>query len=1068
MDDQKTPQWHVARGGVRKGPYSFAQLKAAAGNGSLRATDLVFRPGATAETPAEKIAGLFPAAEAPLASAPAAPREGPAALNLLPEPMDKAPSLRRRGFWWAIAGGAVCLVVAIVVLLARGETAPTPVAAASSPRDARDFRDAPTAAAAREMQPPPKDAAELAARIREHAKAARESRPGGTRRRQDSAPDPAPRYAAPSAPTSGAVAFETVDLELPPVGPAQPDPVDRVAADFKAARAAYPAARGRARGALAAAFRTAYAERVKRVNPAAMRGDKEFERFAREHAEFDRSGTLPTDPELLGAVARYWEAADDAARRFGAAGEAGLAAYAKAGVDDPVLLNPLRAAREAGRHAKLLGVWTGPSKRFIVSAGNIHAWVIDFDERTGGLQVADIEWHPGAGSLLAVYRGQQVEVKGGALSFVAKQVHETPAPSEGIRTTLTPDGDRLRLEMIGVPQPGGSLPAAPPAAGMPFGRQPWGNPPFGSPPFGSLPFGSPPFGRFRLETPPQGAARGEKAPAREVQNLVVALDRTDHPRSREHLDYRLKECGDPGLTHKPEAPTAPAVVLNDANAVWRRLAWLTSFSYFPDEGREPLRHEALYLPYKSRRMSVARGPYGELADMLAGQAPGATQNESRTQSLLRDFETLARAEHPYLRRAAERGMAICRARLQLARADEEFGNTPAASVREFQQKLFIPAVQYAFLREADRAELQESLERANPGWVISVAEAPLSLESRQKLKEVLDGAGDLGEDVTRRAVVSGLLAYADMAQVDRAAAYWRTWLLPLARRAAGPPAAKPLTQVHGGWRPGKGGGRGQPERLCIDHFGLTNVAGQDLTNVVVELVAANPWGEQAAHYYYIPRIEVGGRFRLAPHPRWDRRRLEFTNSLTATWSVWADQGTETSRRVEIAAPIPNPDPEPLRRALLADDARYQAVGEAFGAAVRRMFPLPVSPEHAQRLLAERTAPGTRYVFRLPVEGESARTLVLRFVRADLAQGVFEAEIFDARTRQPFQADIAVWKGTLARRGQPSIVFAGDDGRRAGWSFTQVDDQPEIVCPTAGQPGSLFPVRSVPLFLMKGP
>ena len=55
-------------------------------------------------------------------------------------------------------------------------------------------------------------------------------------------------------------------------------------------------------------------------------------------------------------------------------------------------------------------------------------WVIDFDQRTGGLQIAGVEQN-------AVFRGENVEFKNGALSFVAVRSNWGCAP---IPLTLEP------------------------------------------------------------------------------------------------------------------------------------------------------------------------------------------------------------------------------------------------------------------------------------------------------------------------------------------------------------------------------------------------------------------------------------------------------------------------------------------------------------------------------------------------------------------------------------------------------------------------------------------------------
>src|SRR5262249_13151329 len=147
---------------------------------------------------------------------------------------------------------------------------------------------------------------------------------------------------------------------------------------------------------------------------------------------------------------------------------------------------------------------------------------------------------------------------------------------------------------------------------------------------------------------------------------------------------------------------------------------------------------------------------------------------------------------------------------------------------------------------------------------------------------------------------------ADMAQVDRQADLWQTWLLPLAKQCGGPPSPVQLVDVEGDWNQWVTKDDLRFNRL--NEFRLKNVSGQDLSHAGVELVAENEWGDKAVHYYYLGRLDVEEVVRLVPHPRWDRRRLPFTNTINLNWSVWADQGSEVHRQAQLANPTPNPNP----------------------------------------------------------------------------------------------------------------------------------------------------------------
>ena len=411
--------------------------------------------------------------------------------------------------------------------------------------------------------------------------------------------------------------------------------------------------------------------------------------------------------------------------------------------------------------------------------------------------------------------------------------------------------------------------------------------------------------------------------------------------------------------------------------------------------------------------------------------------------------------HPYLKRAAGEFLALCRARFQLAEADELFGNTPNSSIREFQQKVLLPAGKYVFQREADRAELLRKLERKFPDKHVILLDNPMSDASRERLSEVLNGAGGMMDDLKERALVSGLLHYADMAQVDRAVALWETWLLPLAKKCGGPPSAAPLVAVEGSWNVPLIEGPGA-RFTRLTEFRLKNVAGQELTHAVVSLVAENEWGEKATHYYYFGRLDVAEVVRCVPHPRWERRRLPFTNSVTLHWSVWADQGSELDRQVKSTNLTPNPDPSGWRKKYLDNDLKYQAEGEALGDIVRNFPFLPIQPARQRRRLMMIAAAGSTYAVQL---SDQEKPLVVRFLSLNADKATVELEVFDLAGGKPYRPDKPVWKGRLKADKEAGFVIRLD----AGWTVQLGNDDQPCVSVSKGD-GS--PAKPVPLVQVK--
>lgn len=839
------------------------------------------------------------------------------------------------------------------------------------------------------------------------------------------------------------------DVELPPVGPTPQPPADPVVGKFKAARVTYLKARRLALSStrlqcLAAVRKEQDEIRKSNVNAetkaqALRQLDLAASQFASQYRYIENFNVLPVHPSLQGFVAGYWRTLNDAAQKFAAVAEEGLTVYEKAGLTDAARQQPLLAARAAAQHANLLGVWT--SKDAKTNASNTpdykQTWVIDFDERTGGLQIAGMEHN-------ATFRGENVECKDGVLTFDAVRVDQRKSAfgSVGAPNTVTLEfvpNANLKGESFSYVGTG----SAPRTMTLADGKLSYE--------LRAVPWQKivPAKVKGKIPNPPK--ALPPKA-------VAVILDHLNDEVGRDLVARSLKAAGHNAtalaLNHKaPERPTDKLDV-RDANAAWRQLAALSSFAW--SVGPDTRWQDQLYLPFRSNNPIKPTGLLGKgfdtLLQMHAGKTAGADQDP--IQKLLSEYEAIAGSPHPYLKRANEQALACCRTRLRLALANDEFGNTPDSQIRVFQQTVFMPVVQYQLQREADIAAVRESLESQFPGYRVVVADAPLSAESRQKLKEVLSGVGNFKENIQQRAVVSGLLAYADMAQVDRNVAFWQTWLMPLAKRCSGPASDKPIVEIT---QAGYG-------------LGLRNIAEQDLTHVVVEAFAENEWGDRAAHYYYIPQLEVAEFHLLYSHPRWVNRRLPFTNSLTVNWSVWADQGCNTSRQSKLIAPAPKSESETTRKKFLDYDKQYQAEGEALGAVVQSMIPLPAGPAWLKGRLRAASAPGTSYIFRVAGADESARTLVLRFLRFDEGPAGIEAEVLDAKTRKPFHASTPVWKGRLEPNQGATISFgAAADGKQPDWVFGfGGDDGLLIECPSAGAPGAAFPVRNIPLLAVKTP
>jgi hypothetical protein len=389
----------------------------------------------------------------------------------------------------------------------------------------------------------------------------------------------------------------------------------------------------------------------------------------------------------------------------------------------------------------------------------------------------------------------------------------------------------------------------------------------------------------------------------------------------------LLVCLQPGLaapkTKPPKTPAKPRTamskealfpglsglknkvdVANDA-AVTRELATLMSFAYYSEKGQVPTPiSERLYIPYRSKQYT--------------GLQPGFAD---ATKLLLARHEQLQKTPGTNLAAAASARL-LFHERLKIAAFNQRFGNTPDSSFEQFGRYLG-----NAFEK---LNALEEQLERDKDAVAQKKASLPLSMESLVRAVELQKALSveSLKDQLTTPAAVSGYLAYADMAAVDRESDFWSSTLLPLATQNAGAESSTPLVTVTGHW-----GKRIGPTTQVLDHIGLRSAAPKKMTHVVVELIAENEWGDSAAHYYYFNQLLPREYLRLVPHPRWQKRRLPFTNTINVKYSVWTDEGREIGQTVKLTNPVPISDAKAARQDFLRQDKEHAAFGELFGLAV---------------------------------------------------------------------------------------------------------------------------------------
>lgn len=354
-------------------------------------------------------------------------------------------------------------------------------------------------------------------------------------------------------------------------------------------------------------------------------------------------------------------------------------------------------------------------------------------------------------------------------------------------------------------------------------------------------------------------------------------------------------------------------VPDDAKALTWRLAELMSFKYASPDGNAPFPPpERLYLPWRRLRFTL---------NPAAGYVDAARAIQSQ-------FDRIAKTQHEDVATAAREARSLYLERYKIGAFNQAYGNTPDSS--------FADLAEYLGSRIRALAELERAIDRdkAEGG-----ENAPMSESSAGKLLEfvrAMDGR-TLESIVADGARLSGWLAYADMNRLDQQAKYWQTVLLPLIKQDSGPATDTELVELEAVWRP-KGG---IEQFSVLTTYAIRNTSKERLNRVVVELLAENQWGEKAGQYYAIRTLAPGEVYYLRPHFRWERRRLDFTNSINISFSVWTESASNLGKNVHLTNPKPNPDSEGWRRDFLRFDNQEAATGELWGLLATATFPSPV-------------------------------------------------------------------------------------------------------------------------------
>ncbi|MEI7686402.1 MAG: hypothetical protein WCL32_15390 [Planctomycetota bacterium] len=375
--------------------------------------------------------------------------------------------------------------------------------------------------------------------------------------------------------------------------------------------------------------------------------------------------------------------------------------------------------------------------------------------------------------------------------------------------------------------------------------------------------------------------------------LTLTEERADDP-------YRIGDFPDLGSMIGP--------INKGPNNVWREVARLASFAYLPPD-------------YTSvQRMPLTERLYVQFRGVRLANAPKTGYLEAEN-AVLDRLNELVEAASPAERKAAIKAREVLQNRIKIAQANQLLGNTPDSS--------FLQGAELLARGMGKLKDLEDQLARDRK------AKKGLTLEAGAKVDDLFESLSHQAlEDLLLKrnrgplpppAVFSGYMAYGDMMLADQQAALWQEHLVPLAKRVAGPKAARPAVELTGAWKPIGGGEKF--DRFSA--FKLRNSFDQTLTNAAVEVIAENEWGDRVRQYYFFKTWPAGATNICVAHPRWEKRVLPYVRELKVTYSLWADQATHEGATAKLSNPNPSPVAVTMRKNYVQYDAEYQAVGEVW-------------------------------------------------------------------------------------------------------------------------------------------
>jgi hypothetical protein len=376
------------------------------------------------------------------------------------------------------------------------------------------------------------------------------------------------------------------------------------------------------------------------------------------------------------------------------------------------------------------------------------------------------------------------------------------------------------------------------------------------------------------------------------------------PRSEYTLRLDEASSNGSGFVDFPDLDAiAHMIDVGDPAAVRHWLAWLMSSPYYyaGNNARMPI-PERLALPFRRNRTATPKvSGYSDAEEVLIGL-----------------FDQLTATPDANLQAMATEARDIVGHRIKIAQVNQRFGVTPDGSLITFGQWVLNMTVQ--------AKKLDELLDQDQRDPEIRLKTLKQAREALKSLNSATfeDVAKKIsGGQAPSQAELSLILAFSDMLCADRQGELWRDQLLPALVRSSSTAKLSTEMEVKAVWR----NNASQPPFQLFERLLVKNPkGGQELTNVVMKVVAKDEKDDSATQYYFISKWAPDQAYTFVLHPRWMARKMTYTPTIRFDYSLWSDQGQNIDKTTTVTSPMPNPNPDAWRFNWEKQDLEFAPLG----------------------------------------------------------------------------------------------------------------------------------------------